>query len=324
MSSPSSGAQPSLQYFPITFFALIMGMSGLTLAWQKAQAVLGLDWDVALLLLGVTATVFVLLIAALVLKSLRYIEAVKAELLHPVKVSFFPAISISCMLMGAAFATRAPAFGQLLWVLGAVAHFGLTLYVIGAWMGRGTFKIQHMNPAWFIPAVGNVVAPIGGVGFGFFEVSWFFFSVGMLFWLVLLTIVFNRILFHDPIEARLMPSLFILIAPPAVGFVSYCHLQPELDNFGRFLFFAGLFLTFLLISQFRRFLNLPFALSWWAYSFPSAAMTIATFVMYERTQVAGYQTLAIVFLAAMTALIAYLFWRTLRVTWAAKVFLPEG
>lgn len=40
----------------------------------------------------------------------------------------------------------------------------------------------------------------------------------------------------------------------------------------------GLFLTLLLFTQIGRFARLQFALSWWAYSFPLAAITIASFV----------------------------------------------
>jgi tellurite resistance protein len=34
---------------------------------------------------------------------------------------------------------------------------------------------------------------------------------------MLLTLVFNRIIFHDPLPGKLQPTLVILIAPPAVA-----------------------------------------------------------------------------------------------------------
>lgn len=75
--------------------------------------------------------------------------------------------------------------------------------------------------------------PIAGVQHGFSELSWFFFSIGVVFWLVLLTIIFNRMFFHQPLPGKLLPTLFILIAPPGAGFVSWLQLNGELDAFAR-------------------------------------------------------------------------------------------
>lgn len=65
--------------------------------------------------------------------------------------------------------------------------------------------------------VGSIIIPIAGVKHGFVELSWFFFSVGLIFWLILLVIVLYRMFFHAPIAEKLMPTLFILFAPPAIG-----------------------------------------------------------------------------------------------------------
>lgn len=49
-------------------------------------------------------------------------------------------------------------------------------------------------PAWFIPVVGNIIVPLAGVRFAPAEVSWFFFSIGLVFWIVLLAIVMYRLM----------------------------------------------------------------------------------------------------------------------------------
>lgn len=100
----------------------------------------------------------------------------------------------------------------------------------------------------------------------------------LLFWLVLLTVVVNRLIFHSPLPGRLMPTLFILIAPPAVGFISWTALS-GIDPFGRILFFSAIFFFLMMLPQLGKFARLPFTLSWWAYSFPLAALTIAQFAM---------------------------------------------
>jgi tellurite resistance protein len=44
-------------------------------------------------------------------------------------------------------------------------------------------------------------------------------------WLVLFTIIMNRIIFHNPLPQKLLPTLIILIAPPAVAMLSLASLH---------------------------------------------------------------------------------------------------
>ena len=324
METAMTQPQSRLAFFPISFFAMIMGLSGLAIAWQKAQHVFGMDIGVNLPLMGLTVLAFSLFTLAYAAKTLLYREFVVKELRHPVKLSFFPTISISLLLLAIILLEFNSDISRMLWVAGAGLHLVFTLLVINTWMHHEHFQIQHINPAWFIPAVGNVLVPVAGVTLGYEDVSWFFFSIGMLFWVVLLTIIFYRILFHTPIDARLLPTLFILIAPPAVGFLAYMKLSGgELDPFGRFLYFSGLFLTLLLFSQLNRFAKIQFALSWWAYSFPTAAITIASFVMYEQLGKAFYLWLGTGLLAILTVLVFMLFVRTLLAARRGKICTPE-
>ena len=300
-----------LANMPISFFSVVMGMAGMTIAWEKAQQVFGMNLGfINVLLVTLTAIVFIALGSMYIQKIIKHPEQVMAELKHPVKLSFFPTISISFLLMSIAFMAVSPSIGKVLWAIGAVSHLGFVLYIISTWMHERHFQVPHISPAWFIPAVGNVIVPIAGIPLGFVELSWFFFSIGMLFWVILMTIVFYRILFHDPIPARLLPTLFILIAPPAVGFVAYMQLTGDLDAFARILYFSGLFLTLLLFTQFKRFAKLPFFLSWWAYSFPIAAITIATMVMYQHTQKIGFMWLGGLLLVLITFVVGLLLVRT--------------
>lgn len=209
-------------------------------------------------LVGITTMVFVLLVAIYGTKLLRYRSAVVKELHNPIKLNFFPAISISLLLLSIAFLTMSQAVSHALWLAGTLLHLGLTLYIFSVWIHHQHFEVHHLNPAWFIPAVGNVLVPVAGVPLGYSDLSWFFFSIGLLFWIVLLTIIFYRVLFHNPIDEKLMPTLFILIAPPVVGFIAYLKLAGGLDGFARILYFSGLFLTLLLFTQLRRFAKLKY------------------------------------------------------------------
>ncbi len=298
--------QARLAHMPVSFFAVVMGLAGLTIAWEVAERLLPMGEWVSCVLLPVSGTVFLVLSLLYGLKLIRFRDAVAADLHHPVKLSFFPAFSIGLLLLSVATLGPAPVLSKWLWLTGAALHLAFTLHVLGAWINHTHFEIHHMNPSWFIPVVGNVVVPVAGVTHGFVETSWFFFSVGMLFWLVLLVIVLYRIIFHPPLPEKLVPTLFILVAPPAVGFIAYTKLAADLDAFARVLYYSGLFLTLLLFTQFRRFARLKFFLSWWAYSFPLAAITIATFLMHELSGVRALMGLAVILLGILTLVIAAL------------------
>lgn len=306
MQSPSR-----LQLFPVSFFAVVMGLAGLTIAWRKAEVVFKPPLAVSCLIEPVTVLAFALLGAIYLLKLVRHPGAVAQELKHPVKLNFFAAISISLLLLAVVFMDGNPNAARRLWVTGALLHFGFTLYVVSAWIHHTHFEVAHVNPAWFIPVVGNIVAPIAGVRFYSPEISWFFFSVGLVFWVVLLTIVMYRLFFHAPLPERLMPSLFILIAPPAVGFLAYFNLSGAIDAFARILYYTALMLTLLLTANGLRFLRLKFFLSAWAYSFPLAAMTIASLVMTQQLGGAPFEWLSMVLLGVLSLVVGALLVRTL-------------
>jgi tellurite resistance protein len=210
-----------------------------------------------------------------------------------------------------------------LWSIGVVLHLGFTLYVLSAWLHQTHFEVTHINPAWFIPIVGNILVPIAGVQHASLEISWFFFSIGLVFWGILLTIIFYRMFFHQPLPAKLLPTLFILVAPPAVGFISWFQLVGEINAFGRVLYYVALFLTLMLLTQARRFIRLEFFLSWWAYSFPMAAMTIASFLMYEQLQLPFFKGLSVGLLGLLTVLISILIVKTIQAVRARAICIED-
>ncbi|MGB0723152.1 MAG: SLAC1 anion channel family protein [Gammaproteobacteria bacterium] len=309
---------------PVSFFAMVMGLAGLTIAWEKAESVLALPAVIHLPMLALTVATFVTLAIAYTVKFTRYRPAVVAEWRHPVKLSFFPATSISLLLLSIALMGVSAAVAQTLWSLGALLHLGLTLFVLNSWLHHDHYETHHINPAWFIPAVGNVIVPVAGVELGHTEISWFFFSIGMLFWLVLMVIVFYRMMFHAPLPDRLMPTLFILIAPPAVGFIAYLKLSGEVDAFARVLYFSALFLTLMMLTQARRFLALSFYLSWWAYSFPLAAISIASLSLAEKTGTVAFATIGAGLLVLLSLVVLVLLTQTLRHVHQRRICVPEG
>lgn len=328
-TAPSSdttpvAAEPRLAHFHVTFFATVMGLSGLTLALHRAEQALGAGQGLSTAVLGLTVLAFVAIAALYAAKTVRHPAAVVAEWHHPVKLAFFPAISISLLLIATAARPAVPELARIVWLVGAALQGALTLAVISGWIGRRPFQPMHISPAWFIPAVGNVVAPVAGVSFGYVELSWLFFSVGLVFWLVLLTLVMNRLIFHDPLPGRLLPTLVILIAPPAVACLAWLQLNGgELDAFARMLYYAAIAFAAIVAVQAAGFTRLPFALSWWALSFPVAALTIATFTYAALAGSDAHRVMAWGFMGLLVGIVTVLVARTALAILRDEICKPE-
>ncbi len=304
-----------LQHFPVALFAAVMGLSGLALALQQAERVLGLAVPAGAAVAALAGLAFVLIAAFYGAKLLTFRAAVMADLNHPVRMSFAATFSVSLILLATLALGPLPRLSAALWSAGTLIHLLLTLYVLSAWVFQPRFQIQHLNPAWFIPVVGNILVPLAGVHHAGDELNWFFFSVGLLFWLALFALILYRLIFHGALPERLQPTLFILIAPPAAGFLSYLALTGSIDAFARVLYYGALFLTLWLLTQARRFLKLPFFLSWWAYSFPLAAVTVATMTMYHLT---GDGLLYLLSYGLLFVLLVVVTWLTVRTVFAIR------
>lgn len=291
-----------LQFFPIMMFAIIMGLAGLTLAYKRMHEVLSFPSIIATVMTIITTVLFFTILFFYILKLVKYRNEVKKEFSHPIRINFFAASSISTLILSMIYRHDIDLAAQIFFVIGACFHIFFTFYTIKYWINNN-LEIQHSNPAWFIPIVGNLIVPIAGKGFIDDSVLYFYFSIGIFFWIILFSIILNRIIFHNQFAPKFMPTLFILIAPPAIGFISYIKLTGHLDFFAQILFNLGLFFTILVFVMYKNFINIKFFISWWAFTFPMAAITLATILMYDLTHKNFYGALAYVLMTITTIII---------------------
>ena len=325
LNVPQSNLEPDLPriaYFPVSFFSMIMGLSGFTLAWKGASAIFFHGMAIWSIFAYATSIAMVILSILYAVKIGRYTHSVLEEIRHPVRINFFPSFSISLLLLSVVW-QHETITSTYLWIAGTTLQIALTMYVMSSWIHHTHYTLSHANPSWFIPVVGNIIVPITGSQLGYTELSWFCFSIGIVFWIVLLTIIMYRLFFHEPLPARMTPMLFILLAPPSVGFISYIGMVGELDVFARIIYYMALFLGLLLAMNIFRFLKVPFFISSWAYSFPLAALTIATMKMTHLTSSLFFQALSGVLLCLLTVLLSWLVVRTVKAVFAAELCRPE-
>ncbi|PLX66330.1 MAG: C4-dicarboxylate ABC transporter [Denitrovibrio sp.] len=312
-----------MQYFPVTLFSTVMGMAGLGIAFDRYDHLAGADIGVGKYIIYAVFLWFCFLSVIYIIKFFRYPEDVRQEFNHPVKINFFPSVSISMLLLSIGFSSYAPKLATVLCYSGAGLQIIFTYIVINIWFFKD-MKLQTINPAWFIPVVGTILVPVAGKGILHDDILWFFFSIGIVLWPILYTLIKYRLIFHEPLPAKFMPTKFIFIAPPAIGFVSYFKLTGGLDPFGKILYFFALFTTIMLFTMIKRFYAVPYFVSWWAYTFPLDAITIATAVMYHLTGNPFYKYLAGFFLVTATLVIISVLLFTILNALKKNICIPES
>lgn len=311
-----------VKFFPIMMYAMVMGISGLTMMYQKTTLWLGFSAMIGNVLMVVSTALFVVISLIYLGKYIKYTPAVKKEFSHPIRLNFFAAISISMLMLAIIYKEVNVNISALFWYAGAVLHFYLTMHTISFWINHNQ-ELDHSNPAWFIPVVGNVLVPIGGIGFASQGVLMYFFSCGIFFWVILFAILLNRIIFHHQLAVKFMPTLFILIAPPAVGFIAYYKMFGVIDTFATMLFNLALFFTLLVAFMYKNFVKIKFFISWWAFVFPLAAMAISSMLMYHETNDAMLLVLSYVMVAVTTVVISIVLYQTVTHMLKGEVCVQE-
>jgi tellurite resistance protein len=286
-----------------------MGTGGLSIAYQRYAPIVDLPL-VSLALLVLAGALFVLIGLIYIYKMFRFGDEVRAEFQDPSRASFFAAIPISLIVLGMTSFDYQRSLSMVLWGTGATLQLLLLLVIASRWI-TSDFEITHTNPAWFLPAAGNIIVPIVGVEFVPRDVCWFFFSIGLFFWLVLFIVIFYRITFHGPLAEKLVPTLFIMIAPPALGFISYVGLTGAYDVVARLLLNVSLFLVLLMLFMLPYFLKVRYSVSWWAYTFPLCTATVASILAYRTTGTVEFAWLSTVLLIISSLAVLIVFINTL-------------
>jgi len=314
---PVPAAPPGLAHLPLPLLVLPMGLGGLGLAWREAATVFGAPAFLGEALLLLTALVWLLVVGAQALRALRYPDAMLAELRHPVRVAFAAAPTVGLMILAGAIWPYAPGFGAGLWGVAVALHLVVAMLLLRrVFAGRG--EAAMLAPPLLIPFVGNILAPVFGVRMGYLDASWMMFGVGVLLWLAVLPLLLHRLVAGPPLPLAMRPSVAIFVAPPAVGALAVAVLTG--DTHGPALAFTGvaLLVAAAVLSLAGELARVPFSLSWWGVTFPSAAFAIMLMGLGFHP-VFGWLALAL-----NTGLTGWVAWRTARAARAGVFLRPEA
>jgi tellurite resistance protein len=165
-----------------------------------------------------------------------------------------------------------------------------------------------------LPAVGNVLAPLAGVGLGQREWALAQFGIGLLLWPLILGLLLARLVHSGMWPERLRASVFVLVAPPAVigsGLLVF-GAPPEAAWLA---WGVAVLMLFLALRQLPAIRSQGFHLAWWSASFPVAAFAALTLRLH-----AG---LGIALLALASVLMLGLFLATWRAWRGGQLWVSE-
>ncbi|MEA3405023.1 MAG: hypothetical protein U9R28_04690 [Pseudomonadota bacterium] len=292
-------------------FHIVLAFLGLTFGFQKTAEIVNITATIHTGLLIFSLLVFIV-VFALYFKQLVF--NFKNEL-HRVKHNnegHYSAFSMSLILTGLLLQPYDYQWAFSFWSLGSVLQFVITAYVIKGWLYHEHWQMTDMTPIWFLPISGVLLIPLGIPEFAPLELGWMLLSLGLVFWLVLFSLMLYRLFFLPLLSKQQELSLFILASPPALAFLSYVHItqMEAIDLIGRLLFYTSLFFSLLLLSQFKRFIVTPFCNDWWRIPFPFALITVANMTMFQLLSLSLYGYIAILFLSLLSVIVLHLSMRT--------------
>ena len=252
-------------------------------------------------------------------KWIRAREAALGEWNHPVQGCFVALGPLTTMLAALAVFRYAPVAARAVFWLGASAQITFMVYRVGT-LWSGGRDPATTTPVLYLPAVaGNFVCAIVSSALGYRFLATLAFGGGFFSWLALESVVLHRLLVYAPIENRLLPSLGIQLAPPAVGCVAYLGLfEGAADRVALMFIGYGLLQALVLLRLAPLFRTAPFAASYWAFTFGASALALAAIRLAARTPLeddrAAVTMLAFALFVSANAFVAVVFVRTIVLT----------
>lgn len=268
-----------LKNFTISIFMVVMGVIGTSLASEMAQNVFQVNLWINRAWMGISVCLLFVLLLVYILKIILAFESVKDEFNDPISINFFPTVSISIILVSQGFRTFSGQFALIMVIIGTILQLIFNFLIVAKWLKNPRIEISHLNPSWFIPVVGNLLIPVFAHQLFPIYVEWFFFSIGLLFYIILLILILYRLILIKPFFEKLLPLFFILIALPSISSLAFYQLTGQRNPTVIFFYCTSFFFFVLLFFLIDLFIKNKYSIFWWGYTFPLAVFTIATFFM---------------------------------------------
>jgi tellurite resistance protein len=302
---------------PPNLFGAPFGLAGLAEAWTVAAKDLGTPQGVADAISIVAAVAWVVIVVAYLRQGWR---TVVADARDRVTTPFGPLALITPMLLGAALFPSAALAGRVIVVVFLIATVLAGGLLTGQWIVAGLHPAD-VHPGYFLPtAAGGFIAASAAAEVGLRPVAEAAFGLGLVCWVLLGSIILNRLLVQPELPAAVRLTLAIELAPPAVGGIAYLALSgPILGTY-----ILGGYTVLMTLVQVRLipvYARLRFGLTFWTFTFAYASAATYALEWLGLKHPAGQRAYGGVVLALVTGFIAIIAIRSL-IQLARGQFLP--
>jgi tellurite resistance protein len=252
-------------------FAACFGLAGLASAWTALMRLVhGPDWPgnalyiVAALVWLVTAVAYLGNIGA----QHRWRQELSDKTLGP----FTSLLFIVPVLLSVPLAAQARGAGEVVFGCATVLMVLFGAWITGDWIATdGELRLWH--PGYYLPsAAGGLIAGGAAAGLGFVTLSHVLFGLGVGSYLLLGSIIGQRLFVVPQMPKALLPTIAIELAPPVVAANSWFAINGNrVDTTAAVI--SG-FAVLMVLAQFRLiplYRTAPFGPAYWAFSFPAAA-----------------------------------------------------
>jgi len=308
-----------LPRIPPSAFSMAFGLAGLGAAWQTAVKSLGVPTAVPDAIFILAVAVWAVLVAAYLAQGpARILGDWRDGALSP----FMPLTVIAPMILAVALSRFAFSAGRILVVIFLALAVLLGGWLTGEWIYAGV-PHDRVHPGYYLPTVaGGFVGAYCAALVGLHAIAEAAFGIGIFCWVLVASLVLNRLIIRPALPPPLVPSLAIQLAPPVVAGVAYFGIAGTKINF----ITAGLggYAVLMLVVQLRLlplYARLKFTLGFWAFTFTAAAATIDALMWLAATRPAGATAYAAVVLGLVTLLVAAIAVRSV-IAMARRDFFP--
>lgn len=349
-----------IQHFNPAWFASVMGTAVIPLALTFT----GSSWlrSVSVAFLVLSILLFCTLLPILVAKFIMFPGNVKKDLNHPVVANFYPTLPISLILLSLNLMQFPTLFfseqlslslAYYLWILGAIGIYLMGFVILTHIFRHKEIKLQHANFGWYIPPVSKLIITTAGLELATklpahaeltITLSMASLGVGFFLFLFVGAAVYHRYIYHELPMSQMAASFFIGSAPTAILSIILFKTQLLLESnvwleqsaeafsviaqigiLATWGFSAWWFVMALIVIAYYLWkIELPYALSWWAFTFPSGAVCVASGVAWK---VSGFGCIQYFYYSTMLFLLlvwSIVLFKTAGGVISRKIFAPMG
>jgi C4-dicarboxylate transporter/malic acid transport protein len=349
--------EPTFGHVGPNWFAAVMGTG--IVANAAATLPIRPSWllDGAQVIWVLDAALLVLLVVATAVHWLRHAERARLHLGSPVMSHFYGAPAMALMTVGAGATlvgqdlvgpSLALIIDAVLWTAGTMLGLWTAVAIPLRMFTRHTAPPDAAFGGWLMPVVPPMVSaalgalliphlPPGQAQFTLLALCYAMFGLALIASLVMITLIWNRLTHHALLPAVSVPTLWIVLGPlgqsitatHTLGAVGGAVLpQPYAEAFEAFGLVYGLpvwgfallwaaIAVGITAQAVRR--RMPFALTWWSFTFPVGTVVTGTSGLAAATGLWLFDGAAVLFYLGLLAAWLVVFVRTARGVWTGSL-----